>query len=233
MIVERDVDAADLYEATRRGLIDLVRSLDEAQRATTVPATPDWSVQDVVAHVVGINADLRVGRFGATASDEWTATQVTSRRGRSFEELAAEWDAEAPGFEDGLRAFGYEMGSHFLGDLLQHVSDVRHAVGLPPVADDGTLLVALDFYLDSFHQTLVEAAVGAVRVQPSDDDWTLGQGEVVASWAADRFELFRTLGGRRDEGQIRAQAWTGDADLIIPLVSRYGLPAQGEGIVER
>jgi uncharacterized protein (TIGR03083 family) len=227
MIVERDVDAADLYEATRVGLLDLVRSLDEAQRATIVPATPAWSVQDVVAHLVGINADLRAGHFGPMAGDEWTAAQVEARRGRSFDELAAEWDVEAPGFEDGLRAFGYEMGSHFLGDLLQHVSDVRHALGRPPVPDDETLLVALDFYLDSFHDSLVEAAVGAVQVRASEDDWTLGQGEVVASWRSDRYEVFRALGGRRDEDQLRAHEWTGDVDRILPLVSRYGQPEPG------
>ena len=125
---------------------------------------------DVLAHVIGINADLRLGRFnGTSSSDEWTDAQVASRRGRSLDGLATEWDAEAPVFEDGLRAFGYEMGSHFLGDLLQHFSDVRHALGLMRVPDDMTLLVALDFYLDSFHETLVTAGVGSVRVRPSGD----------------------------------------------------------------
>jgi uncharacterized protein (TIGR03083 family) len=227
VINERDVDAATLYEQTRVGLISLVRSLDDEGRATRVPATPAWSVQDVVDHAVGINADLRTGSYGPGASDEWTAVQVASRRGRTFEELAAEWDAEAPGFEDGLRLFGYEMGSHFLGDLLQHVSDVRHAVGLPRVPEDETLLVALDYYVDSFHQSLVEAAVGSVQVRAGGEGWTLGAGDVVATWAAPAFECFRALGGRRDEAQIRALGWTGDVDHIVPLVSRYGVPERG------
>jgi uncharacterized protein (TIGR03083 family) len=232
MIIERNLDAAALYEETRLVLLDLVRSLDDDRRTTQVPASPAWNVLDVLAHVIGINADLRLGRFDTTsASDEWTGAQVASRRGRSVEELATEWDAEAPVFEDGLRAFGYEMGSHFLGDLLQHLGDVRHAVGMMRVPDDETLLVALDFYLDSFHETLVAAGVGSVRVRPSGDEWTLGAGEIVASWAADRYEVFRSLGGRRDERQIRAHDWSGDVDAIVPLVSRYGMPL--EGIVER
>ena len=144
-----------------------------------------------------------------------------------MDKMATEWDAEAPVFEDGLRAFGYEMGSHFLGDLLQHFSDVRHPLGLLRVPDDKTLLVALDFYLDSFHETLVTAGVGSVQVRPSGDEWTLGTGEIVASWVADRYEVFRSLGGRRDEAQIRAYEWTGDVDAIVPLVSRYGMPRQG------
>jgi uncharacterized protein (TIGR03083 family) len=227
VIIERDVDAAELYEQTRRSLVELVRSLSDEQRALTVPATPDWSVQDVLAHVIGINADLRVGSYGPGDQDAWTANQVATRRGRSIDELAAEWDAEAPGFEAGLRAFGYEMGSHFLGDLLQHLADVRHALGLPRVADDQTLLVALDFYLDSFHESLVTARVGGVQVDAGGDEWTLGEGDVVASWAADRHEVLRALGGRRDEAQIRAFRWTGDVDAIVPLVSRYGLPTEG------
>lgn len=227
MIVERDIDAAALYEETRLRLLDLVRSLDDEQLAVIVPATPAWAVPDVLAHVIGINADLRVGKIGPGDQDAWTAAQVEHRRGRSVEELAAEWDAEAPVFEAGLRAFGYEMGSHFLGDLLQHLSDVRHALGLPRIPDDDTLLVALDFYLDSFHQTLVEAGIGAVRVDAGGDEWTLGAGEVVAGWTTDRFECFRALGGRRDEAQIRQAAWTGEVDRIVGLVSRYGLPTQG------
>jgi len=228
MIIERHLDAADLYEGTRLAFLDLVRSLDDDQRKTQVPATPAWNVLDVLAHVIGINADLRLGRFnGTSASDEWTDAQVASRRGRSLDALAREWDAEAPVFEDGLRAFGYEMGSHFLGDLLQHVSDVRHALGMMRVPDDETLLVALDFYLDSFHETLVTAGVGSVRVRPSGDKWTLGAGAIVASWVADRYEVFRSLGGRRDEAQIRAYEWTGAVDAIVPLVSRYGMPRQG------
>jgi uncharacterized protein (TIGR03083 family) len=231
VLIERDVDTAALYEQSRLALLDLVRSLDHEQLATLVPASPAWSVQDVVAHVVGITADLRHGNFGFGDPDVWTAAQVANRRGRSVEALAAEWDAEAPTFEEGLRLFGYVLGSHYIGDLLQHTCDVRHALGRSRVPDDLTLLVALDFYLDSFHEALLGAGIGAVRVHAGRDEWTLGSGEVVASWSAERFEVFRALGGRRDEPQIRAGEWTGDVDTVLPHVSPYGLPT--EGIVER
>lgn len=224
VLIERDIDCGALYEHARISLLNLVRACDDEQRDTRVPATPAWSVRDVVAHVVGITADLNVGRFGAVDPDAWTAAQVQSRRGRSIDELADEWDREAPTFEDGLRLFGYETGAHFVGDLLQHVSDVRHALALGRIADDETLLVALDFYLDSFHGTLVEASVGTVVARIGEDEWTLGSGDVVAGWTTDRYEAFRSLGGRRSEAQIRAGAWTGDVDRIVGRVSRYGLP---------
>ena len=80
----------------------------------TRPVDPEelsgWTVRDVVAHVVGIAADLNAGRFGSGSADDWAAEQVRSRKDRSVDELSDEWDLEAPRFEDGLRLFGYELG---------------------------------------------------------------------------------------------------------------------------
>lgn len=225
MIVERDIDCGALYEGLRVQLLALVGGLSEPQLATTVPATPAWSVQDVIAHLVGICADLNGGRFGATSGDEWTAAQVGSRRGRSLGDVATEWDAEAPRFEDGLRLFGYEMGSHFVGDLVQHLADIHNALGRPPFSDDEAIMVALDFYLDSFHATLLDQGIGAVEVKTDRESLTLGAGAMIAAMGAPSYGLLRALGGRRSEAQVRALEWSGDVERVLPLVSRYGLPA--------
>ena len=225
MISEHDADPAHLYRLEREALLALLRSLSEEQLRRTVPATPAWSVHDVVAHVVGITADLNAQEFGSVDPDAWTAAQVATRSDRTVDELASEWEHESAQFEDGLRAFGYEMGSHFLGDLLQHAQDVRSALGLERVPDDDSLAVALDHYLDTFHLALVAAGVGAVSVRVADDEWVLGTGPVVAALGADRFEMFRSLGGRRGAAQARALEWTGDVEAVLPFVSPYGLPA--------
>ena len=224
MIPERDVDCGETYERERRKLVELMGTLDAAARAEIVPATPEWSVQDVLAHLVGITADLNAGDFGTGSPEGWTARQVQSRRGKSVRDLAEEWDREAPQFEEGLRLLGYEIGSHYVGDLLQHVSDVRHALGLPRVPDDESLAVALDFYLISFEETLVSEGLGAVEVTVGSEQWTLGEGAAVASVIADRYELFRALGGRRCAAQIRELRWGGAFDAILPEVSRYPVP---------
>jgi uncharacterized protein (TIGR03083 family) len=223
--IERHVDCGELYEQQRRAFLDRLRAAPERSLVRPVPATPGWSVLDVTAHLVGICADLNAQRFGSGGGDEWTALQVQSRRGRTLEELGAEWDHEAPTFEDGLRLFGYDMGSHYLGDLLQHVADVHAALGLESLPIDLPLTVALDFYLGSFDDTLQEAGAGAVLVRLPEVDWVVGPGPVVASVECDPFEMFRSLGGRRSEAQIRSLAWTGDVDRVLPLVSRYPMPA--------
>lgn len=225
VVAEREVDPASLYERERVAFLRLLRSLTPEQQATTVPATPAWSVRDVLAHVVGITADLNAQRFGDGSADQWTAAQVDARRGHSIEELAAEWDHEAVQFETGLRLFGYGLGAHYLGDLLQHVSDVRSALGGSPVRDDEALAVALDFYLESFEETLDEADVGAVDLRCGQERWRLGPGAIVATLTASRFELFRALGGRRTLNEIRGLTWTGDREAIVGYVSRYPTPA--------
>jgi hypothetical protein len=62
-------------------------------------------------------------------------------------------------FEEGLRLLGYEIGSHYVGDLLQHMADVRHALGLGMIADDEALAVGLDFYLIVFDRELTSSPI--------------------------------------------------------------------------
>ena len=227
MIIERDVDCGELYQQQRHDLMTLARSLTDQQLQVTVPASPAWSVHDVVAHLVGITADLNAGRFGANDGDAWTDDQVRPRRDDTIEQLGIEWEAEAPTFEEGLRLLGYRIGSHYIGDLLQHQADIDHALGLGRLRDGPALVSGLDFYLDTFHETLLGSGDGSVnlRIDESDGEkWELGSGPVVASVTAGRFDAFRCFGGRRSKAQVRAMDWTGDVDRVLDLVSPYPLP---------
>jgi uncharacterized protein (TIGR03083 family) len=226
MVPERDVDCGELYSARRRELLDRLEALRAGDLFVTVPATPAWTVHDVLCHLVGITADMNAGNFGSGDPDGWTDAQVRSRRSHSVSELDAEWDSEAPKFEEGLRSLGYEIGSHYVADLLQHTADIHHALGLAPPRDDLGLAVALDFYLISFEQALRRSLLGSVAITVRPEAWTLGEGELIASVEAGRYELFRALGGRRSESQIRALTWTGDVAAILPVVSRYPLPSE-------
>jgi len=224
VVPERNVDPAALYERERTVFSSLLRTLSDDQLHAPVPATPLWTVHDVAAHLTGITADLNARRFGDGDADAWTAAQVEARRGCSIDELVAEWDGEAPTFEAGLRLFGYDFGAHYLGDLLQHVADVTAALGRPPGRDDLALAVALDFYVGSFEETLVQAGCGAVAVSVGGESWVLGPGNVVAWLTASRFELFRALGGRRTGAEIAGLQWSGEFETLPGLVSRYPMP---------
>ena len=241
MVPERDLDPTELYRAERRRLVALLEAASADELAQPVSATPAWRVRDVLAHVVGIAADLNAQRFPATPeeAEAWTAAQVAVRRDRPIEELGREWEHEGPTFEAGLRLFGYEWGAHYLGDLLQHVGDVHHALGRPPARDDRALAVALDFYLASLDEALVAEDVGPVLVLAhgawhddqvaADEVFSLGpadpDGGPRAVVAGHRWELFRALGGRRTQAEVDALDWSGPAWAeAAARFSRYPLP---------
>jgi uncharacterized protein (TIGR03083 family) len=226
VIAERSADCGALYGQKRRELLALAHALTEDELATPVAATPAWDVHDVLAHLVGIAADLNALRFDDPTPEAWTERQVEERRDRSVRDLEREWDAEAPRFEEGLRLLGYELGSHYVGDLLQHTQDVHAALGRGPIADDEALAVALDYYVDHLSHTLAAAGVGSVEVRVGDEAWTAGAGPVVATVAAGRLDLFRALGGRRSEAGVRALRWSGDVDLVLPHLSAYPMPTE-------
>jgi uncharacterized protein (TIGR03083 family) len=224
VVPERDLDPAEMYELERVAFIAFLRRQSRDRLDVMVPATPGWGVRDVLAHLVGITADLNAEQFGNGDGDAWTAAQVASRRGRSVDELAIEWDREAPTFEHGLRLFGYTFAAHYLADLLQHVIDVRAALEMAWMPADQHLAVALDFYLTSFDEALAAAGAGAVDVRAGDERWRLGDGDAIASVSASRFELFRALGGRRTRQEIRSLGWDGHVDAVVDMVSRYPSP---------
>ena len=144
------IDGGIVYERARGRFVITVGDLQPNQAATPVPATPAWKVGDVLAHVVGLATDLNAQRFPDGVDVDgamWTARQVSERSAASIADIVAEWDREAPVFEEGLRLFGYEEGSHFVADLHAHHQDVRGALGLSRDEDPITIAVSLHHYL--------------------------------------------------------------------------------------
>ena len=69
-------DGAAAYVAVRERMTELVRPTSSEELARQVPACPDWSVQDLLAHAVGVAVDVAARRIEGAGSDPWTAAQV-------------------------------------------------------------------------------------------------------------------------------------------------------------
>lgn len=90
-------DLAGAYAEARGRLQNLLAGLDQAALAARVPACPAWTVLDVLAHLAGVAADVVNGTYFygaadawrdvrlAAARDQWTASQVRSRRSRTVQ----------------------------------------------------------------------------------------------------------------------------------------------------
>ena len=219
-----EVDTGAVYEGIRGRFVSIVAPLTPDRLNGRVPATPDWSVHDVLAHVVGITADLNRQHFPQpddVGGSKWASAQVDSRRSSGVEQIIREWDRESDDFEEGLRAFGYEVGSHFVADLHAHYSDVRHAFGLTADPDPLAIQVSLDHYLGFIDQLLDGSAWGEVELAAGGQTWRLGSpGLHRAKVAAEPFELLRAVSARRSLRQVRELDWTGDVDELLELLQR-------------
>jgi uncharacterized protein (TIGR03083 family) len=217
------------YELVRQDLVTLLRGLDPDELRRTVRATPVWSVRDVLGHVTGITEDLNRLALDEASPEAWTQAQVDRHRDEPLEATIAAWDREAPTFERGLVELGYGIGSHFIGDLFIHLTDVRATLGHPIDRDEPAVWIALDFYLDSLGEDLADAHVGAVAFETGAETRVVGPGDVAASVTAEAFEILRACAGRRTLDAIAAYAWSGDADPFIARLSRYPVPSSDVG----
>jgi uncharacterized protein (TIGR03083 family) len=209
-----------------------------------VPACPAWTVRDVLAHVTGVAADAAGGTYFsgaadawsdirlAAARDEWTAGQVQSRRDRPVEALLAEWAGWAATLEPVLAGTAPALPgspgwlvSAPVADLAVHLHDVRGALRQPGDRDAPVTGLGLRIYARWLGQRLDQAGRPALRLRVAGRERVAGSGQPVAALAADAFELFRALSGRRSLGQVRALGWDGDPEPYLDLFAPYPMPA--------
>jgi uncharacterized protein (TIGR03083 family) len=145
VVSEGLLDELDRFE-------QLVRPLTSAQWDTP-SRCEGWTVGDVARHVVGSMTDVAAGRLEGLGSPEVTRREVDERAGRAPAELADEcaegrkaaagmlplfddaaWAGAGPGGFDGTLGDGVEA---LWFDTWMHAQDIRAALGIPPVMNDG------------------------------------------------------------------------------------------------
>jgi uncharacterized protein (TIGR03083 family) len=205
-------EVGDAYRGCRGRISELVLSLSAEDLARPVPACPDWSVHDVVAHVAGVVDDVQSGRTHGVATDPWTDAQVQSRRAVATPEVIAEWSSKASSFEELLDPVG-ERGRQAVADVVTHEHDIRSAVGRPGARDSDAVRIGFEFVarhlVGSASERGIELLVEATDADPVGDpgaDFVLRAG---------RFELLRAMTGRRSASQLRALELEGDFDRLL------------------
>ncbi|WP_433158801.1 FAD-dependent monooxygenase [Kribbella sp. CA-247076] len=232
--------AAWSYDDGRRQVLAL--DLDEERLARQVPACPEWTVRDLIAHLAGIAEDSLRGSYFAEALDAWrdpalaeqretwTAGQVSTRVDRPIESVLREFDEYGGRLVTAMRRGELPDGPPWLlsapvGDLAVHLADLREALGLEP--DERSPITHFGFaaYRDWLHARIAEHGLPALRLSDGHKDWVLGPGEPGTTLTAGRTELFRAITGRRSAAAIRAYEWSGDPSPYLPVIAPYALPA--------
>ena len=200
----------------------LVERLDVAELEVPVPACPEWTTRDLLAHMVGLGVDVLAGDEPDDHNSAWTQRQVEARRDRSAADLLAEWR----GFADDLMAWMREHGSRPLNDVVIHEQDLRGAVGATGGRDSAGMWIVRNRMADRFSARLDALPPIALVSQ----EWTwCSRGEVSGAAVvleADAFDLARALTSRRTADQLRAWARRGDVTAYLDAFAALGpLPA--------
>jgi uncharacterized protein (TIGR03083 family) len=119
-------DWAQVYRANVDAVCALTEALDAEELSRVVPATPDWTVHDLLAHLAGTPADLLADRMEDAPSPAWTARQVDARAARSPADLVAELRSNVDGVVATLE--GNERPA-VVWDAAVHHADLHEALG--------------------------------------------------------------------------------------------------------
>lgn len=230
-------DLAGVYDETRQRISAVVSSLDEAALDRAAPATPGWTVRDLVAHMTGDLAALLADdlpttfftSFGDPAEvsrlNAWTDAMVVERRGRPIGDVLDEWATLTPkawsllasSGDTGMLGFADRV---LTTDVAVHEQDIYGALDVVAERECAALRVATATYVGVMGARL--DGLDPLQFVTPEKTYQAGDGEPLASARVDRFELFRALSGRRSPDQIRAWDWTGDPAPYLPLFYLYG-----------
>lgn len=220
------VPLSTLYRAARERVTALVADPSVADRP--VPATPGWTVHDVVAHLAGVAQDAATGRVpDGYATPEWTAGHVARGHGVPTSEVVARWAEHGPAVEALLDA---RPVWPVVIDVGSHEHDIRAALRDGGGRDTDLVVIAAKVMLrglDVPAPLRVTTEHHDVRVGPGAAD---PDGAEPVTLRTTTFEAFRWRLGRRSAAQLAAMDWSGDPAPFLPHLCVFG-PAE-QDVVE-
>ena len=212
------MDAVEEWGAAYERVRDLLSGVDAQRAATRVPACPDWTVRELLAHMVGLGADVARNDEPDDHNSVWTQRQVDERRDRSVADLLEEWATIVEPLQRWMR----DNTSRPLGDIVIHEQDLRGALRVPGAKDTAGLAALRDRMVGDFGAEVQDLAPVALI----GDEWSwcssgAPEDAAVVVRASD-FDLTRALMTRRSESQLRGWTERGDIGPYLPGFSGLG-----------
>ncbi len=217
--------AAEAYLAAKEVFVETLAPLDDRHR---VDATPDWDAHALLSHVAGLAVDVTSGRLEGYSKGDWTAAQVAARAGSDRATVLEEWSDATPtlvALLEDPQGVGLPDGFAVLPvtDLVAHLHDLRESTGVHDIAVPGAWEVVEPRRREVLTLGIALTSAPTLHVCTEDgDEWVVGDGEPAGRVSASRYELWRSLEGRRTRDRVRAFDWSVDA---TPYLDRWIAPA--------
>jgi uncharacterized protein (TIGR03083 family) len=211
---------AETYRELRTELITLGRARRDDLEATA-PATPEWRVRDLYAHLGGVCDDVVHGNLAEVGADTWTAAQVESRRGWTIDEVLADWEEHGTAVDALIDEAPARMFGQLLFDGWTHSQDIRGALRAPGGQDAPAAACSYVWATEALEGRDRDDGRPELSLITEDGVCVVGSGGPSTTLRATRFELLRAMTGRRSQAQMRAYAWEGEPDpdrlLLAPF----------------
>lgn len=212
-----DIDIpTDLYRETRMAAIALFRSLPDEHATANVPLNPEWRVLDVAAHVCGIVDDVLHGNVEGLGTDAWTAAQVEKRSAMTLGEICDEWESYGERV-DAMTAENANFGMRITGDLILHLQDVQHALGLDVDRDNVATRIGAHRYVPTLQERALEQLGLGIAIELTDGATyasTLDPNDSIGLRCTS-YDFLRSVTGRRSRRQVESLDWTADPSALL------------------
>jgi uncharacterized protein (TIGR03083 family) len=206
-------DPGSAYRTVRTRISALLDGADPEVAGRRVPGCPDWTVRELVSHLVGACSDILAGRADGAGSDAWTAAQVAARHGQQLPEMLAEW--ATTGDQVAAALAGRSALGQVLMDALSHEYDLREALGEAPPSQDPLLDPALGWLILRFGRWLEHTGGPAVRLVTDGVEHVLGPGEPTLTLRTSRYLALRMFTGRLPLESVQLLDWEGDPSALL------------------
>lgn len=180
----------EIYRESRQRTVGLAMGLGAEDLARPVPACPEWTVHQLIAHLAGAASDFTTGRMEGAPSEEWTARHVAEREHLTVVELLEQWNADGERIDE-LEQIPFQLAM----DAITHEADLRGALGRERLPDA------------VWQPTLTWMSVRRLpEVTAKTDFGEFGDGPVTLE--VEGYELWRAFFGRRSRRQMESWRWS-------------------------
>ena len=213
----------DAYRQVVARVGELVENAPDAEMEIAVPACPDWTVRQVVAHLAGLAQDWVDGNLASYGSTEWTASQVSRFERQPMPDLLRAWTENAAKFGSLDRApLGGTPAMWAFGDAVVHEADLRAVLAPGTQVPADSLALGLKAAIARWRAELGNAEVAPLDIVATDmRTWRVGVADETPNTVTTTgYELFRFLFGRRSRVQVEGWEWSCDPAPYLDI----GLP---------
>lgn len=230
-------DAEKAYRLVHRRIDALLRGRDGVADLM-VPACPDWTIRQTVAHLAGGAEGVAETNFDYVPTAALTQVQVDRLGHHSIDELLDLWTRAIDPLTAQLTQRAPELAAgQLVFDVLTHEHDIRGALGEPGSrAADLSYQAALGFLATNYD--LAFQQIGHIAMQlttPSIGTVQLGDptaATTLLSLELSDFEALRAFGGRRSMRQLSALPWHGDPPNPPPAANNHAIRPPIEDLIE-